>query len=284
MESEGPQSWWIPFDEREAGSTEYLEVLHEGVPDHLIDALRRWIDDAVGVTAQLTGMGYTDVAEQLTAMVAIPIDRTAPSGRTPRDQMLRVADAELRLISESRRMNETTNQAIVRLQDRLTRARSAYRVGYHHDGETLGIFRRVNAVATERLTTLDPQALATGHLRTAWSHLYKLEPDPRQALDEAIAALESAMKATVTPNDGGTTLGKMIAALRHAPHKWRTPLGDIDLLVARLRSMWSIQPRHGVDDPNDVKVVTPEAAEASVHEAITIVHWFQAGLVRRNED
>lgn len=199
---------------------------------------------------------------------------------------LRVVDVLLRFLSTGvvEDLWETPHEVVLvqELKQTLGEGRSAWRVGFLADGETVGLVRRVDETVTARAVSVESAtSLAAGHLRKAWAHLYQHQPDVGQALDEAILALESAGRSIITPTDGAATLGKMIAAIEAKPGKWECEVGDVSAVAARLRAMWSRQPRHGVDDPNDVRAVTPELAEAAVHDALTLVHWFQTGLFRR---
>jgi hypothetical protein len=140
----------------------------------------------------------------------------------------------------------------------------------------------VDATSNQRATTvIGDCALAALHLGRAWAQTYRRDPDPKAALDEVVLALQSAGRSIVSPKDKAATLGKMIAGLRSKREKWTVEIGTISQLVERLAALWKAQPRHGVDDPNDVKDVSAALAEAAVQEGLTIVHWFRSGFVRQ---
>jgi len=65
------------------------------------------------------------------------------------------------------------------------------------------------------------------HLGEAWALAFGPKPDPVKAYSEAVKAVEDVAVPLVLPDDPTATLGKVIAALRSAPHKWRAvfPVG-----------------------------------------------------------
>lgn len=86
----------------------------------------------------------------------------------------------------------------------------------------------------------------------------------------------------VTPNDQLPTLGKMIAAMRDAPHKWRTDSNatdDISAVIAMMELVWKGYRRHG--DPEQSAETTAQAAQMHAQTAALLVHWFQSEHIRR---
>lgn len=100
--------------------------------------------------------------------------------------------------------------------------------------------------------------------------------------------VEAAAKPIVLPNDRGATLGKMIAAMKAKPEKWTAVLdgngrgSGIDHVISMCGGIWTSQlDRHGTDDETVCLDVSLGEAEAALHLAVTLVHWFRSGAVRR---
>lgn len=158
-------------------------------------------------------------------------------------------------------------------------AEAAARYSDLHDGVP-----RVGEEAVDAFEDASLHPAAGDHLKTAWAEAFGRDGDPDDAFLEAVKAVEAAAAPIISPRDPVATLGKMIPAMRDAPHKWIAAIDECD--VDRVRSMmeilWNGQPsRHGVADPSQRRSVTPEAARAAVHLAVTLVQWFGNGGVRR---
>lgn len=121
------------------------------------------------------------------------------------------------------------------------------------------------------------------HLMRAWSKLAGRNPDPSTPYMEAVRAVECVDKPTVAPNDPKASLGKMIGAIRDAPHKWTFVLGNDPKVVADMAGLvWRSQlDRHGTDDEGVPPYVSPEAAGAAVHICITLVRIVAGGLFKQ---
>lgn len=126
------------------------------------------------------------------------------------------------------------------------------------------------------------QSSASTHLRAAWTGAYGRNPNPGDAYGEAVKAVESAAAPVVEPNNEKATLGTILGHLKRNAAKWRFAIdpGDIAPVIAAAQALWDGQTdRHGGNKPT--KAVEPEAAQAAVLLAATLVHWFAAGLVTR---
>lgn len=278
----------MPLDQRETDSPTYHDVLFETPEGPLATALDKWAMDAL----KRSGKGRI-TAERLNVLAGAEVISTSQQGahyRAQRAGLLMVVDLLIHVLDEE--INDTqvrphrnyessgSKALMLHLVQLLTEGRSVWQIGRLPD-LSWGLVRRVDEAATERAATvMSPDSLATSHLRRAWSHTYRRTAEPKQALDEVILAIESAARSVVSPNDKAATLGKMISALRDKPDKWSAEVGTIEQLAERLSALWKAQPRHGVDDPNEIKHVSPAFAEAAVHEGLTLVHWFRTGFVR----
>jgi hypothetical protein len=141
----------------------------------------------------------------------------------------------------------------------------------------------VEAAAKQVMSTGDK---AAQHLRLAWSAVYGRHPDAGKGYGEAIMAMEAAAIPVVLPATTVGTLGKVIGALRDKPAKWAVglkhpePERQVLVLADMLDLVWKGQTgRHGDPDPSAPISVSQEQAEAAVHLAVTVVHWFNTGVV-----
>jgi hypothetical protein len=127
---------------------------------------------------------------------------------------------------------------------------------------------------------------APEHLAAAWNALYSRNPDPPKAYDEAVLAVEAAAAPIVAPKDDKTTLGKQLAGLRARPDKWRytaTHLerDGVEAAISMIDILWRGQSRHAGNAPT--RRETLQEAEAAIHLAATLVHWFSTGVIARAE-
>lgn len=128
-----------------------------------------------------------------------------------------------------------------------------------------------------------PQAAARAqrHLQTAFDCLGPSRVDASTAYKEAARAVEAAAKPILTPKDRLATLGKMITAVRDAPQKWTTTVGDISDVQRMMELLWTSQlDRHGTDDDDTPMHVSPEQADVALHLALVLTRLFAAGHVR----
>jgi hypothetical protein len=146
---------------------------------------------------------------------------------------------------------------------------------------------RVAAEVAERAAQVMTAGKRAGqHLREAWGAVYGRNPSPSHAYREAVRAVEAAAIPVVLPNDATATLGKVIRDIKTAPEKRSVALqpakGDpVQYVIGMLELLWTSQfDRHGTADDSVPLSVNQEQAEAAVHLALTLTHWFEAGLVR----
>jgi hypothetical protein len=133
------------------------------------------------------------------------------------------------------------------------------------------------------MTTLGQDSPAAGtHLQEAWRSTYGRHPDPSKAYAEAIRAVESAAIPLVTPNDGKATLGTIRGQLRSQAKDFEFAIVPTTIapVIDAISALWEGQSdRHGL--PDGVRPISQESTEAAVALAITLVHWFTSGSVRR---
>ena len=113
-------------------------------------------------------------------------------------------------------------------------------------------------------------------LQEAWTQVYGLTPNPSDAWDHAIKALESALVPLVAPKNRRATLGTVITELQREPEGVHFDLGTTPDLARTLRFAWPNPDRHGGSEQR-----TPSEREAAavVHLAITVVEWQRRGVI-----
>jgi hypothetical protein len=151
-------------------------------------------------------------------------------------------------------------------------------------GEAFELQRRVDpTVEAVVQTSAPPETAAYHHLAEAWSYLHSQNRDPRAAYSEAVLAAEYAVGPVVIPNDQRPSLGKAINCMSDAPQKWVTALGEdgVKAVIAMMMALQRANQRHANADGTRPIVVSQAEAEAAVHLAANICHWFTSGAVTR---
>ncbi len=273
-------------------------MLHEDVPDHLEPVLRSWIYNA------LLGGG----AELISLKLEIPLRYDYPAGdagarclaQVQTYDLLRVVNAILANggpwpapLPADRRGRNSNVAGYTQLREDLIQMLAAASSVWRVSEDGTGLVRRVDETARD---ALDRTVAAVGdaprsgsadkQIRAAWRALYQLEPEPETAYREAVKAVESAAHAVIQPNHGGATLGTMRGELRAQAAHWMLAIpgkddtGDIKPLLAMIDLLWDGQEwRHGSHTP--ARDATLSEAEMAVHLAVTLVHWFVTGAIRR---
>ena len=153
--------------------------------------------------------------------------------------------------------------------------------------ETPMLERRVDPTVTDLAESASASDRPGEHLARAWHEIYGREPSPTAAYREAVRAVEAAAQPVIEPANSAATLGTMIGALRTGKDGFKISLAPasadpIDSVLEMLRLLWKSQfDRHGTADESVPIEVSSEEAEAAVHLAGTLVHWFTTGIVRR---
>lgn len=286
---------WRPLSVREAGTAQAYDGPHDGVPYWMFGALWDW------------------VAERYPVRIATPngpIEHPMAAGTYRRIQMALALNLEgSGLGTRAERMrdalrakavkkpavlldvvdywlghdSEREGVAIRQLDDILKAGRSVWTV---LPGSPPCLTRRVAPEARGAVIALGDTGRPSEHLSRAWRAVYGRQPNPGEGYREAIRAVEAAAKPVVSPDNGRTTLGTIIHDMRARPDKWEvrlkhhTPDGQVSAVVGMLDLLWSGQSgRHGDPAPDAPMDVTQEEAEAGLHLAVTLVHWFSRGVV-----
>jgi hypothetical protein len=157
---------------------------------------------------------------------------------------------------------------------------SEWRVGMR--GGEPGLEKRVpQGVADAAEAVMATSATAGALLSEAWHNAYGRSPDPEEAYEKAIKAVEEAGAEVVLPKNSNATLGTMIATVRDQGD-WHLPLESPSASSAPLemmKALWEGQEsRHG---GNGYRKPTPAEAEAAVLLAVPLVQFFIGKLLSR---
>ncbi len=149
------------------------------------------------------------------------------------------------------------------------------------------LLRRVDAtVVAAAKSVMSASGRAGQHLAKAWMEVYGLNPDASTAYREAVRAVEAIGIPVISPKNPTATLGTMIKDIGNAPAKWTVTLkpkaGDPVLMIREtMELLWTAElDRHGTADENVPLHVSSEEAEAALHLAVSLVHWFHSGAIK----
>jgi hypothetical protein len=124
--------------------------------------------------------------------------------------------------------------------------------------------------------------VVSAELAEAWSAAFGRHPDPSDAWDHAIKAVEELLIPIVLPNKPKANLGGVAGELGAASHKWRLvpstssdKIDDGKTVEAMLRLIGPNPDRHG--GGVDRRPPTQAEAERAVHLAVAIIQLCRAG-------
>ena len=274
----------MPYTVREAGPEALAawNVLQEEFSVQLDKLARRWCNDAVDyLGSAVVGRINNRLSEGAVTLNKREYQRSRHTVTVAGEALLDVLELLVHLLGQAADFDGNNVALILELATHLDEGRSVYDVRPDESGTGWTIGRRVDpTVAAQAQLVMDAGGTPADYLNAAWHACYDLHPDNERAFDKVIEAIEAAARPVISANSTRATLGTMIRDLRQKPSKWTTTLGTVEQLTERLQALWSIQPRHGTPDPNEVREVTREEAVACMHEAVTLVHAFTTGLIR----
>ena len=150
-----------------------------------------------------------------------------------------------------------------------------------------GLERRVDPMAQEAFSSATaPEDATSAELEEAWRNAFGRDPNPSDAWDHAIKAVEAVLIPVVVPQQDKPQLGHVLGALDRQGHLWRLGLPGADEShsvgppVCLLRLLWPNPDRHGGDSEHS-RPPTLDEAQAVVQLAVTIVQWARAGQITR---
>ena len=251
-------------------------LLHQGFPSHLHSIAERFFEGACGYYDS-GGMHRTFVLE-----VAARVEISLPSKRLETNQLMR-------FVFEAARRDE---DLMLDLLDATLHARYGGPAGLRRGleaGRSVWTVSDDGRRLVERVTSPEQQSfdLATGpadqaaqEIAEAWENVFGLHPDPSDAWDHSIRAVECLLIPLVVPKQAKANLGHVLGSLRAAPQRVSVALGGpagVDALVAMLGLLWPNPDRHPT--PGNVRVPTEAEARSVVLLATTIVGWARNGFI-----
>lgn len=289
MVADAPEEPWRPLSARMSDNPEQWDALIEGIPEHARESLRQWVADAA--------QRWRDLAPKAQRRLRLPGNgpkSLLASAMLNEDiEALDVLDACLRILDEwHKAYDESTdpqhkNRQVIETQFRtlqqvLDEASSAWTVGED------GLVRVVGPAAQNAFFDAverngDPAAL----LKEAWLATFRRQPDYDRAFQQAVFAVESVAAALFIPRDPRPTLGKANSHLTQTVDRWTVAGLDEQeqepgqTLLVMLRTVWHNHERHVGQGGKSPEPATKDEAEAVLFLAVTLVQWFERGLVRR---
>ena len=270
---------WRTLSDRYSGRP--AEALYEGVPPHLEPSLIYYLQGKFDYRTPPRN-GRSAMSDSFMHSVALRARVRAAVDASRSDLMnsilrecLRDQDKFLDVLDAVLSFKPDTYGG---LASTLRDAGSAWTVSA--DGASLE--RRVDATAREQFElATSPDDDATRELREAWAQTYGLAPNPSDAWDHAIKAVEAALWPLVVPKNPTATLGTIEKAIAAKPSKWSLALasnsiGGVETLHALLKLVWPNPDRHAT---GATRVPTQQEAEGVVQISVLIVQWVRAGML-----
>lgn len=299
---------WRPISERDSDSSPRFDALHQGVPAWLDGGLLRWILDVAAGGAQ--PMIYR-LESRLREPLATPRDRqygtqhTAPGILLQRKwqsgqdwEKLDLLDAVLADVGERAKgaaasMDNSRLAPLAAfaksLETSLADGGSAWRVEADFTSPWM-LVRRVGDAMTNLIQEVtQPDLDAARKIKSAWTACYGLHPDYDTAYRQAVLAVEALVIPVAVPKATGPTLGTAVAHIRDTVGKWSVgglraeQISSGATLLSMLKTLWHNQERHAHPD-GSIRDVSQAEAEAVVSMAVTLVHWFTSGLVKKDDN
>lgn len=166
-----------------------------------------------------------------------------------------------------------------KLEEILSDAGSEWRVGRRADFVSLE--KRVpEGVALAAEETIANSGDAGALLAEAWHAAFGRSPDPEEAYEKAIKAVEEAGWDKISPKNQKATLGSMVRDMK-AQKDWAIAFGPTqgNVAVQMADALWVDQEgRHG---GNGYRKPTQAEAEAAVLLAVPLVQWFSSDALAR---
>lgn len=283
---------WRPLSKRtDRNAAADYDALHDGIPSWLRQSLGTWIEAVVsaltagGVDPFSKGRLLLDDIER-NLRFSFQGERLLAPQCITRECLTdpqRGLDVVDLLLYRLRSSSIVSGQLETHLETVLREAGSAWRVGPD------GLEQRVSEEITARARDVIARgSRAATHLREAWHALYGRQPNPSHSYREAVRAVEAAAIPVVCPNDNTATLGKIIGQMRTSPSMWTVSLRPSDsrdpvqVVVSMMELTWKSQlDRHGTSESDAPFSVTELEAEAALHVSLTLVHWFDAGIIQK---
>lgn len=244
------------------------------VPDVLRYPLRHWLEGAMGYRARLN----VDLVHRVAMRVGVTLLPSVYQSAGGQLLDATFADDDVLLDVLDAVLKETAGRAAPGLRELLELGGSTWTVSA--DGTELQ--QRVPPTYADAAeAAMTPADQASGELREAWAKVYGRDPDPSDAWDHAIKAVEAVIVPIVVPKKAKATLGDVLGELKANPggfgfvlNSSSQTVGPVETVEAMLRMIWPNPDRHG---GAATRAPTLAEAETVVQVALTVVQWCRSG-------
>jgi len=275
---------WIPRRTR----ADERDVFLEGVPPHLKPSLLDWLRPRMIRTDGTGGWRFEMRVLHAYDRVARPEPPLSARAASKPGQLVRVGPIWPGFVAK---MDDEELLDLVdwfvydgppasnrELGEMLEEVSSAWTLG-ERNGHA-GLVRRVTPAVQAAVDQATSGVTAGALLSEAWVACYGRAPNPEEAYEKAIKAVEEAAASIVSPKNTRATLGSMIRDMKNQG-EWRIDLPGAaqDVPVSMMEALWTGQEsRHG---GNGYRMPTQSEAETAVLLAVPLVQWFMSGNVER---
>jgi hypothetical protein len=252
--------------------------LRQGIPSGMDEPLRAWVERIF----YRPPYGYVDSERFSGIAIDLDMDLTGNPWSKLNLWMTNDPDRFFDIVDWCLHQCSDDPETAIELERLLVRGSSATKVA--HVGDHFELQDRIDSTVEQAAkSAAAPGSASAHHLALAWSLVYGQNKIPNASYADAVLAAEFVVCAVVIPKDPQPSLGKAIPALRDAPTKFQSTLGEdgIEAAIAMMKALWRQHKRHAGTDSTEPIVTTQEEAEAAVHLAATLVHWFTSGVVSR---
>ena len=259
---------WTPRSERLSGN----RPTYDGFPPHMREPLCEWMNE-VDQAPELQGSSPT-LAEIIALRIGVTFDS---HWRSTGAALLREAHDQG---GEDKVLDAIEGYLHASPKPLAEKLRRILSIGGHTltvgpDLQTL--VEVVDPTMSNLITAItQPTDLASRELQEAWNNAYGRGPDPSDAWDHAIKAIEAILGPLVEPNNTKSTLGTQMGIIRNdatsASPKWSTtslkhPTTESphDAVLSMLGRIWANPDRHGSGTPT-----RPTLPQARAVVALTV--------------
>lgn len=252
------------------GWTEPDTELYEGIPDHLAYPLTAWTDEAIRFAPEA-------VLDAVASRLRMPLEVDGYAITYQIRDFIR-SDARLHLNFVDHMLALEMGSA-GDLEAILEFAGSAYtveddRLQKRVSDEERDSYRKATSAEDE----------VSKELKEAWHNAFGQSPDPSDAWDHAITAVEDLLIPIIVPGAKKANLGHVISAINDKPSKWTYGMDDggqkdeMGTLAALVAQIWANPDRHG---GGLKRTPRQDEAERVVMAAVLIVNLCRGHLVAR---